>query len=80
MIIHLAATAETGFNSVERLVSYANIPQEAAAIVPDNRPPAAWPQAGEITFTDVSMKYRDDLPPVLKNVTFKTKAGEKVGK
>lgn len=30
MIIHLAATAENGFNSVERLMGYAHIPQEAA--------------------------------------------------
>jgi hypothetical protein len=78
MIIHLAATAETGFNSVERLVAYAKIAQEAPSVIPDNRPPASWPPSGEIKFEDVSMKYRDDLPPVLKNVTFTAKPGEKV--
>lgn len=78
MIIHLAATAETGFNSVERLVAYAKIPQEAPSVVEDNRPPMSWPANGEIKFDDVSMKYRDDLPPVLKNVTFTAKPGEKV--
>lgn len=78
MIIHLAATAENGFNSVERMIAYTVIAQEAPRVIPETRPAPSWPAHGEVKFTDVSMKYRDDLPPVLKNVSFTAKAGEKV--
>jgi hypothetical protein len=33
-------------------------PQEAAAIVPDRRPPADWPPAGEIDVKDLRLRYR----------------------
>lgn len=48
-------------------------------MIPGHRPRPGWPEQGAITFEDVSMKYRDDLPPVLKNVSFKAKPGEKIG-
>jgi ABC-type multidrug transport system fused ATPase/permease subunit len=38
-----------------------------------------WPLKGEIIFTCVTMRYRDDLEPALKNVSFKVESGMKVG-
>ena len=38
-----------------------------------------WPTQGEVTFEDVALRYRPDLPLVLKGLTFSIKAGEKVG-
>lgn len=64
--VQMAAMFESRFNSVERLLTYQHLPQEAAAIVPDNRPPGDWPGKGELVFSDVWMRYRPDLDPVLK--------------
>jgi ABC-type multidrug transport system fused ATPase/permease subunit len=42
-------------------------------------PHAAWPQSGCVQFTDVFMRYRVNLDPVLQGVTFVASPGEKVG-
>jgi ABC-type multidrug transport system fused ATPase/permease subunit len=38
-----------------------------------------WPKHGEIDFIHYTLAYQEDLPPVLKDITFKVKAQEKVG-
>jgi ATP-binding cassette subfamily C (CFTR/MRP) protein 1 len=38
-----------------------------------------WPARGAIDFDRVVLRYRDDLPPVLKGMSFSVGAGEKVG-
>jgi len=45
------------------------------------QPPAGWPSAGAISFSDVSISYRPDpaFPNVLSNVTAHIRAGEKIG-
>eukprot|EP00884_Botryococcus_braunii_P000224 jgi/Botrbrau1/10201/Bobra.116_1s0017.1 len=77
--VQMAAMFESRFNSVERLLTYQNLPQEAALIIPDNRPPEDWPPRGELSFSDVWMRYRPDLDPVLKGVSFKVEPREKIG-
>lgn len=39
----------------------------------------SWPSRGQISFTDVGLRYRPDLPLVLEGFTFDVRAGEKVG-
>ncbi|KAJ3847227.1 multidrug resistance-associated ABC transporter [Lentinula lateritia] len=65
-------------NAVERLLIYAQLPSEELEPM---KPPdvSNWPSQGEIEFSNVSMAYREGLPPVLKNVSFHVKAGEKIG-
>lgn len=78
--VRQATEAETNMNCVERIVHYCeHIPQEAPAIIPSNRPPKNWPEHGEIVFTDVEMKYREDLDPVLNGLNLTIAPGEKVG-
>jgi ATP-binding cassette, subfamily C (CFTR/MRP), member 1 len=43
------------------------------------RPEEGWPQRGELEVLGVEVRYRDELPLVLKGITFSVKAGEKVG-
>ncbi|KAJ3171904.1 hypothetical protein HK101_011204 [Irineochytrium annulatum] len=43
------------------------------------KPSSTWPEKGEISFKDVSLRYRSELDPVLHNLTFNIRAGEKVG-
>jgi ABC-type bacteriocin/lantibiotic exporter with double-glycine peptidase domain len=41
-------------------------------------PPADWPAAGRIEFSDVRMRYRRGLPLVLRGLTITIPAGSKV--
>jgi ABC-type multidrug transport system fused ATPase/permease subunit len=41
--------------------------------------PGNWPKEGTVTFDHVSLAYRDDLPLVLREVSFSIRDGEKVG-
>ncbi|KDN42598.1 hypothetical protein K437DRAFT_158415 [Tilletiaria anomala UBC 951] len=76
------STLEQDLNSVERVNEYLppGIPQEAPAIIEENRPPAAWPttKAG-VRFQNVVLRYDSTLEPVLRGVSFEIKAGEKIG-
>ncbi|XP_065061425.1 ATP-binding cassette sub-family C member 10-like [Rhopilema esculentum] len=39
----------------------------------------SWPQSGAILFKDVTLVYRPDLPPALKNLNLQIRSGEKIG-
>lgn len=43
------------------------------------KPADDWPSRGKIEFKAVRMKYREELPLVLMDVSFNIKAGEKIG-
>jgi ABC-type multidrug transport system fused ATPase/permease subunit len=56
---------EANMNAVERVLYYCEeIEQEAAMVIQGNRPPSEWPAKGDISFQDVSVRYRKDLEPV----------------
>lgn len=79
-----ASRIESDFNSVERIVQYLKPGIEGNEDiendkVPEVEKPANWPANGAIKVNNVSMRYRDDTPLVLKNVMLDIKAGEKVG-
>jgi len=66
--------------SVERVLEYCHIPQEAALIsAPDKKPPPEWPLKGGIKATNLSARYHPLLPPVLQNLSFEIQGGERVG-
>jgi ABC-type multidrug transport system fused ATPase/permease subunit len=79
--VRMMATVEAQMNSVERVLFYSNnIDSEAPAVIPEtDPPPGSWPSKGEIELRNASMRYRDG-PLVLKDISLKVKAGEKVGK
>lgn len=78
--VRMIATVEAQMNSVERVLFYTfNIESEAPDFVPENDPePGTWPLKGEIELKNASLRYRDG-PLVLKDISLKVKAGEKVG-
>ncbi|KAJ7827858.1 multidrug resistance-associated ABC transporter [Mycena olivaceomarginata] len=67
------AQNEQNMNSVERLVTYAELPAEGAATTPED-PPSSWPDRGEIAFKNVEMSYREGLP--LVGIVGRTGAGK----
>jgi ABC-type multidrug transport system fused ATPase/permease subunit len=77
--VRLYSANEQNMNSVERIKEYLDADQEAAPIVPDNRPPVNWPSKGSVEFIGYSTRYRTDFDLVLKKITFKILPGEKVG-
>ncbi|KAK7005882.1 hypothetical protein R3P38DRAFT_3040178 [Favolaschia claudopus] len=76
-------TLEGNLNCVERVVEYLGLPQEPPAINEHYRPPAYWPSSANndslIVAENLSVKYAPDLPSVLQDVSFRLKAGERVG-
>ncbi|RDW25607.1 P-loop containing nucleoside triphosphate hydrolase protein [Yarrowia lipolytica] len=82
MVAQAVAELENCMNATERILYYKdNIPAEAAREVDgtelDQRP--NWPEQGAISFNNVSMKYRDGLPYVLKSLSVDFQGGHKVG-
>jgi len=45
---------------------------------PDYRPVESWPPEGAVEFQGYSTRYREELDLAIKDVSFKTKPGEKV--
>jgi ABC-type multidrug transport system fused ATPase/permease subunit len=78
-LVRLYAVNEQNMNSVERIKEYLDVEQEAAAIVEKNRPAPNWPSKGTVEFINYSTRYRQELDPVLRNLTFKIEAQEKIG-
>ncbi|KAF7329693.1 hypothetical protein MKEN_00232500 [Mycena kentingensis (nom. inval.)] len=74
---------ELDLNAVERVVEYLDLPQEPPAIISSHRPPAYWPSTSAndalLIAENLSIKYADDLPAVIQDVSFELKAGERVG-
>jgi ABC-type multidrug transport system fused ATPase/permease subunit len=77
--VRLYSANEQNMNSVERVKEYLDVEQEAAASIPENKPPSNWPSKGSVEFIGYSTRYRPDFDTVLKDVTFKILPGEKVG-
>lgn len=76
----VVAQLELDFNSVERIVDYLDVPQEAPSIIEKNRPPAYWPSSnGELVVQDLVVRYASDLPPILRKLSFTIRPAEKVG-
>ncbi|THV02862.1 ABC transporter [Dendrothele bispora CBS 962.96] len=79
-LVRQSAEVENNMNAVERIVHYGkNIEQEAPHEIPDAKPPAPWPSQGRIQFKDVVLRYRPELPPVVRGISMNIKAGEKIG-
>ena len=78
-LVRLYGANEQNMNSVERVKEYLELEQEARAHIPETKPAANWPSHGAVQFIAYTTRYRTDLGPVLKNVTFNVRAGEKVG-
>jgi len=78
--VRMASQLESEMVSVERIRQYVDhLEPEAPTHVPDADPPPGWPTSGEVVFRDVQLRYRPDLPLVLKGLSLTLRAREKVG-
>ncbi|KAH9003060.1 P-loop containing nucleoside triphosphate hydrolase protein [Lactarius hatsudake] len=74
------AEVENDMNSVERIVYYArDLEQEPPHEIPEHKPPAPWPSNGKLEINEAVLKYRPELPLVLKGLSMSVEGGEKIG-
>lgn len=77
-----AKIAQEGFSEVEGIETVEQIYGDAGAGKPSYGPlppPPDWPSQGRLTFENVSMRYRDGTPLILKNLNLSIEAKERVG-
>ncbi|KAL7943262.1 P-loop containing nucleoside triphosphate hydrolase protein [Trichoderma barbatum] len=67
---------ELDMNATERVIEYADLKTEP---LEGEKAPAAWPTSGDIEVKDLEVAYAEDLPAVLKGVSFSVKNNERVG-
>ncbi|KAH9030727.1 ABC transporter [Lactarius hengduanensis] len=64
------AEVENDMNSVERIVHYArDLEQEPPHEIPARKPSAPWPSNGKLEINEAVLKYRPELPLVLKGLS-----------
>ncbi|KAG8363494.1 hypothetical protein BUALT_Bualt19G0028200 [Buddleja alternifolia] len=78
-VIWNMCNAENKMISVERILQYSNLASEAPLVIEDSRPPANWPEIGNIRFSNLQIRYAEHLPSVLKNITCTFPGRKKVG-
>ena len=75
-----ASDAESKMNSVERMGEYDRMPEEAPHELPtDAALPPSWPASGALTVENLVVRYRPELPPVLRSVSFALETSQKLG-
>ncbi|XP_022960114.1 ABC transporter C family member 5-like [Cucurbita moschata] len=65
--------------SIERIYQYSQIPSEAPVLIEDSRPLSTWPEYGAIELTDLKVRYKENLPLVLRGITCSFPGGKKIG-
>jgi hypothetical protein len=79
-LVRQVAELENDMNSVERVIHYAkNLEQEPPHEIPERKPQASWPAEGRVEIKDVFLKYRPELPDVLRGLSMDVAPGEKIG-
>jgi len=80
--VRTMADTETSFSSFQRVAFTIDATEaEAPRQRSGDRTLAAdgWPTSGRISLRDVSLRYRDDLPLILKDVDLEITPGQRVG-
>jgi ABC-type multidrug transport system fused ATPase/permease subunit len=74
--IRSLSMAESSLTSFERMERYAETEQER---IQGATPPPGWPTAGTVTLSNLSVRYRAELPLALRNISCSIPAGSRVG-
>ncbi|XP_028263925.1 canalicular multispecific organic anion transporter 2 isoform X3 [Parambassis ranga] len=78
-MVRMTSDLESNIVAVERVKEYSETKTEAPWEVEDKRPPSDWPTEGKVEFHEYSVRYREGLDLVLRNITLNVKGGEKIG-
>ncbi|KAH7344787.1 multidrug resistance-associated ABC transporter [Rhizoctonia solani] len=69
---------EQSMVALERISEFSTIAQEAPEFI-EPRPSASWPEKGDISVENLTIRYAPTLPNVLHGLTFDIKARSKIG-
>lgn len=69
---------EQSMVALERINEFSTIAQEAPEFV-EPRPSASWPEKGDISVENLTIRYAPTLPNVLHGLTFEIKSKSKIG-
>ncbi|CAB9525313.1 Oligomycin resistance ATP-dependent permease YOR1 [Seminavis robusta] len=79
-LVDTFAEAEAAITAIERVDAMASLPSEKPMETDaEHQPPSSWPTQGLLEFNNVNLRYREGLPLVLKNLSFKLPAGKSCG-
>ena len=81
-IVRRSVEIESDVICCERIFEYCNLePEINETLIEDQliKPEFNWPNNGEINFNNYSTRYRENLEPVLKKLTFSINSREKIG-
>lgn len=76
--VRASSEVENLMTSVERVTAYTALEVEPGYST-ENYPPETWPQSGRITIKNMSLKYIDGGPLVLKDINLSIADKEKIG-
>ena len=75
--IRQLANTELDMNAAERIFEYTQL--ETEDLRGTNNLRASWPEEGKLEVTDLEVGYANDLPAILKGVTFSIEGSQRVG-
>lgn len=78
-IVRQSAEVTNQMVSVERINEYGKLAPEAALTTDFDTKNKNWPLDASIRVTDLSVRYREDLPPCLSNISFSIESGCRLG-
>ncbi|KAM4715891.1 ATP-binding cassette sub-family C member 3 isoform 2-T2 [Anableps anableps] len=78
-MVRMTSDLENNIVAVERVKEYSETKTEAPWEVENKKPPLEWPMEGNVEFNEYSVRYREGLDLVLRNITLSVKGGEKIG-
>lgn len=79
MMIRQLAEVENAMNATERIHFYGTELPTEAPLRTNTQVHPAWPATGAVEFKDVCMRYRPELPLVLKSLNLTIPGGARVG-
>jgi ATP-binding cassette subfamily C (CFTR/MRP) protein 4 len=65
--------------SVERILAFGSLPQEAPLLTDFDGDHEDWPKHTSVVVNNLTTRYRSNLPLALSGVSFKIEAGQRVG-
>ncbi|KAE8283707.1 Multidrug resistance-associated protein 1 [Larimichthys crocea] len=78
-LVRMSSDVETNIVAVEKVKEYSDTEKEAEWKHEFSSLPSGWPTHGCIDIRGFSLRYRHDLDPAIRNITFNINGGEKVG-
>lgn len=78
--IRQSAEVENQMTSVERVLEYTTLKEEAPLLCPPGKKPVdSWPSKGKLVFREVYLRYNDMAPWILNGISFSIEPSQKVG-